>query len=215
MCLVSTELTRADQSGVLADEHRGRPVTRTASGRSSSGAPPGGRGVRVWWVVAALLCGVLVLPGCTPASPARGQTPEDAEEYLRTLPGIAAAAVSVEHSTSGLDVSNSNRALIILTLEPESTNETITDAEIDAIIQTAWSLHASRELANGVGVGMRGAPDVSVGKLLQRSGWVEEGAAVPGRTSTIIPARHLRERLGELPAAAPRATQCRVSSCGS
>ncbi|WP_137766926.1 hypothetical protein C1N75_05460 [Curtobacterium sp. SGAir0571] len=123
--------------------------------------------------------------------------------------------MSVEHSTSGLDVSNSNRALIILTLEPESTNETITDAEIDAIIQTAWSLHASRELANGVGVGMRGAPDVSVGKLLQRSGWVEEGAAVPGRTSTIIPARHLRERLGELPAAAPRATQCRVSSCGS
>lgn len=213
MCLVSTESMRADQSGVLADEHRGRPATRTVSGRSSSGAPPSGRGVRAWWVVAALLCGVLVLPGCTPASPARGQTPEGAEEYLRTLPGIAAAAVSVEHSTSRLDVSNSNRALIILTLEPESTNETITDAEIDAIVQTGWSLHASRELANGVGIGMRGAPDVSVGKFLQRSGWVEDGAVVPGRTSAIVPASLLRERLGEWPAAAPTTMQCRMSSC--
>lgn len=214
MCLVSTELTRAEQSGVLADEHRGRPATRTASGRSSRSTPHGGRGVRAWSIVAVLLCGVLVLPGCTPASAARGQTPEDAKEYLRTLPGIAAAEVSVEQSTSGLDASNSNRALIILTLEPESTNETITDWEIDAIVQTGWSVHASRELANGVGIGVRGAPDLSVGKLLQRSGWVEEGAAVPGRTSAIVPASLLRERLGEWPAAAPTAMQCRMSSCG-
>lgn len=157
---------------------------------------------------------MLVLPGYTPASAARGQTSEDAEEYLRTPPGIAAAEVSVEHNTSVLDVSNSIRALIMLTLEPESTDETITDAEVDAIVRTGWSLRANRALADGVGAGVRGAPDVSLGTLLQRSGWVEEGAVVPSRTSAVVPASLLRERLGEWPAAAPTAMQCRMSSCG-
>lgn len=36
-----------------------------------------------------------------------------------------------------------------------------------------------------------------VGKLLQRSGRVEEGAVIPGRTSAIVLASLLRERLGE------------------
>jgi hypothetical protein len=153
--------------------------------------------------VSLLTTTALLLSGCSGASAARGQTTQEAEQFLRSLAGVEAAEVSVERNTSGLDTSNSNRALIILTLDPKTTTDSIDDAEVDAIIQTGWSLQANRELANGVGIGLQGAPKVSLGKVLERSGWVKTGAALPGKTSAIIPADLLRDRLGDWPAAAP------------
>ncbi|WP_413602318.1 hypothetical protein [Curtobacterium sp. Curtsp57] len=149
-------------------------------------------------VLVGLMATALVLASCADSSPV-GQTPAAAESALKTLPGVEDASVSIEKDTSGLSAANTSRAVVILKMDSGTTNDQVSDAEVDFILQTGWSMGASRPLVRGVTVGVDGAEALSVGKLLDRAGWVESGSPIPGAQSGNVPARLLEDPFGKWP----------------
>lgn len=153
-------------------------------------------------ILVGMTVAAMALTSCA-SSPQGGQSSEDAKAALKTLPGVIDASIEIEKDTSGISATNANRAAIVLDMDGRISNEAISNAEIDFILQTGWSLSAGRSLARGVTVGVEGAPEISVGKLLERAGWVESGAPVPGAQSGNVPARLLEDRFGDWPAKPP------------
>lgn len=147
-------------------------------------------------VVLVLACGLLA--GCSASE--KGQDAESAEYQLRSLTGVESAQVTIRKNTSGLTVTNSNRALIILDM---SANARMTDADLNFILRTGWSLRASRELADGVSVGIEGNPKIDLGRMLEKDGWVEEGQPLPGKYLANVPYSLLKARFGDWPAEVP------------
>lgn len=157
---------------------------------------------RVHALVAAagLAAFTLALTASCASGSARGQNLESAEGALRQIPGVQSADVSIRKNTSGLTVTNSNRALIVLHVKPEASQSTFTKREVDFILQTGWSLRADRELADGVSIGVEGNDDINVGRLLSTFGWVQTGQPVPGKQVANVPADLLRRAFGKWPA---------------
>lgn len=151
-----------------------------------------------------LLCtGVIVLAcglatGCSAST--KGQDVESAERHLGSLSGVESVRVTITKNTSGLTVTNSNRALIILNMRPSAG---LTDADIDFILRTGWSLRASRELVGGVSVGIEGNSDIDLGQMLEEDDWVEDGQPLPEKDLANVPARLLEARFGDWPAEVP------------
>lgn len=149
-------------------------------------------------ILVGLMATALVFASCANGSPV-GQTSAEAESALKSLPGVKDASVSIEKDASGLSAANTRRAVVILNMDSGTTNDQVSDAEFDFILQTGWSMGAGGPLARGVTVGVDGAEALSVGELLDRAGWVESGSPIPGAQSGNVPARLLEERFGKWP----------------
>lgn len=146
--------------------------------------------------VLVLVCGLMA--GCSAS--AKGQDTASAERHLRSLSGVESAKVTITKNTSGLTITNSNRALIILEMSPSAR---ITNADLDFILRTGWSLRASRELAAGVSVGIEGNSVIDLGRMLEKDGWVEDGQPLPEKDLANVPSRLLKARFGDWPVKAP------------
>lgn len=141
-------------------------------------------------------CGLL--SGCHAS--AKGQDAESAERHLRSLSGVESVTVTITKNTSGLTATNSNRAFIILDMGPSAG---LTDADLEFILRTGWSLRASRELVGGVSVGIEGNSDIDLGRMLEEDDWVQDGQPLPEKDLANVPARLLEDRFGDWPAEVP------------
>lgn len=157
--------------------------------------------------VLVLACGLMA--GCSAS--AKGQDTESAERHLRSLSGVESAKVAITKNTSGMTITNSNRALIILEMRPSAR---LTDADLAFILQTGWSLRASRELAAGVSVGIEGNSVIDLGRMLEKDGWVEDGQPLPEKNLANVSSRLLEDRFGDWPAEAPPYSRRMPSTIG-